>query len=169
MQRDPAGTKQRSDRRKKLLRTSPAGRFAGDDDPGVASENFAERPEFTVIEVMKNQVTEHDRVAIVVSEMAQVGDVPRPIAGPIRGARAAVDPVGGDAARRQAPAQLARPRAKLQSDFAFAQETAQRPREPAVVSQDLIREPQIAAAVDGLGILGRKRVEELGFENSPHG
>jgi len=70
---------------------------------------------------------------------------------------------------RQQQAELAGTGAHFEGDFTRAQQRWQRPGQPAVVAHELVNQPQVAPVVQGVRVIRRQGVENLGLKRTLHG
>lgn len=158
-----------SDEAKEDLRGAAAGGFAGDDDASGVAPRGTEGAKFVIVKLVKNEIPDDGGVVGVTGKRAEVGDVPAVGHGPRGRTRPAVEAVDGEPALRELEGEFAGPRAEFEEAFAGADELRERAGDPTVVAHDGVGEPEIAAVVERVRMLRRKRVEELGLDRAEHG
>lgn len=165
---DAIGAEKRGERAIEKLRTAAASGFASDNDAGGRSERGAELGELGVVELMENQIGDEDRVVVVTGKRAEVGLMPAARGVERCGARPEIDGVDGDAARFEERGEFAGAGAELEDAIGGADEGRKGFRDPAVVAHDAIGEAEIAAVVQRVGVIRRKRVEQFGLDRARH-
>jgi len=166
---DVVGAEKRGEGAVEELVGAVAGGFAGDDDAGGRGERDAELSEFGVVELMENQIGDEDGVVAVAGKGAEVGLVPVACRTESVGAGPEVDGIDGDAAGFEERGEFARAGAEFEDAVGGAKEGGEGFCDPAVVAHDAIREKEIAAIVQRVGVIRGERVEQFGLDRARHG
>lgn len=123
-----------------------------------------ELTESLVGEMVEDQVADDDWVVRIAGERGEVMAKPAMRLRQVGRGRAEVKARDVRPARGETLPQLAGARAQFQDALAGMEQGRQRPFEPTVIAHQAVDDAQVAATVPGIGMVGRKRIEQLGVQ-----
>ena len=157
-----------------LENMQPAPRsFASDNDSGRATHAFTQARQALTVELVENEVGDHDREVTVAIKREQVTSMPLPAIGPDgRSGHEVQADIGASPHIRYRPPkespQLAGSCAKLQNRFVPRAASRQHFAQPPIVSHHTIHKHDVAPIAKSVGMVLRKLVEYFRMNPAIH-
>lgn len=166
---DVIGADQRRGDGEQMLRAAEADGFAENQEAGVVVEAPAERAQELRCELVQYHVADHRGIARPAGERFQVGLMPDAIGGPAVRRGPAVESVNPESMAGEPVGEFSEARAEFEHGGGRLDEGRERAGEPVRVAHETVDQAQVPPVVESVGMPGRQRIEQFGFEAAFHG